>query len=82
MSRTNLLPPYRGCVRAHFEDGPRSFVLAKGATLQALSVQVAKLRRQHHGKLLDITIKFETVPRTDVSRFRRRRSDNVVSLFR
>ena len=55
----NLSPPIRGCVTAIFEDGPHSFVLAKGATLESLSSRLATLRRQHHGKLLDITVKFE-----------------------
>ena len=55
----NPSPPISGCVTAIFEDGPHSFVLAKGATLEGLSSRLATLRRQH-GKLLDINVRFET----------------------
>ena len=56
----NPSPPIRGCVTAIFEDGPHSFVLTKGATLEGLSSRLATLRRQHCGKLLDVTVRFGT----------------------
>ena len=64
MPRRNLLPPYRGYVRANFEDGPHSFTLPKGTTLEELSGHLEELVRPYHGQLLDLIIKFETVPHT------------------
>ena len=58
-------PPAAGFVTALFEDGPHTFVLARGATLAALSRRLASLRRQHHGKLLDISVRFEARPEPD-----------------
>ena len=63
MLNINPSPPSRGCVTAIFEDGPHSFILAKGATLAGLSRRLATLRRGYHGKLLDVTVKFEATQR-------------------
>ena len=63
ISKPSPTPPRRGCVTAIFEDGPQSFDLAKGATLEVLSIHLTALRRPDHGKLLDITVKFEGAPR-------------------
>ena len=62
MLNINPPPPIRGCVTAIFEDGPHTFNLTEDATLEALSARVAVLRRQRHGKLLDITVKFGATP--------------------
>ena len=72
----NPSPPIRGCVTAIFEDGPHSFVLTKGATLEGLSYRLATLRRQHHGKLLDVTVKFGTTHGPADVRHPRRTSGN------
>ena len=59
------LPTARGFVTAHFEDGPHTFMLARGATLAALSHRLASLRQRHHGKLLDISVRFDARPEPD-----------------
>ena len=74
MLSINPSSPIRGCVTAIFEDGPQSFILAKGATLAGLSRRLAIIRRQHHGKLLDITVKFGTRLAPADARRRRRAS--------
>lgn len=71
MLNINPLPPIRGCVTAIFEDGPHNFNLTKDATLEALSARVAVLSRQHHGKLLDITVKFGATRRPSANSLRR-----------
>ena len=55
-------PQRYGRVTALFEDGPHSFILAKDATLAVLSGRLAKLRRQNHGELLNITVRFDAKP--------------------
>ena len=68
-------PQGRGCVTALFEDGAHSFILAKGATLEQLSGRLATLRRQRHGELLDITVRFDSMARgTTGVRVRRKKS--------
>ena len=71
MLNINPSPPIRGCVTAIFEDGPHTFNLTKDATLEALSARVAVLSRQHHGKLLDITVKFGATRRPSANSLRR-----------
>ena len=65
MLNTSTSPPNLGIVTALFEDGPHTFTLARGATLAALSRHLASLRRQHHGKLLDISVRFDARPEPD-----------------
>ena len=55
-------PQRCGRVTALFEDGPHSFILAKDATLAVLSGRLARLRRQNHGKLLTIAVRFDAMP--------------------
>ena len=55
-------PQRCGRVTALFEDGPQSFILAKDATLAVLSGRLARLRRQNHGELLNITVRFDEKP--------------------
>ena len=62
MLNTTHTPQGHGSVTALFEDGPHSFILAKGATLAVLSRRLATLRRQHHGNLLDGTVRFDARP--------------------
>lgn len=57
MLDTTRTPQGNGTVTALFEDGPHSFILAMGTTLAVLSRRLAALRRQHHGKLLDVTVR-------------------------
>ena len=70
MLNINPSPPIRGCVTAIFEAGPH-INLTKDATLEALSARVAVLSRQHHGKLLDITVKFGATRRPSANSLRR-----------
>ena len=71
MLNINPSPPIRGCVTAIFEAGPHTFNLTKDATLGALSARVAVRSRQHHGKLLDITVKFGATRRPSANSLRR-----------
>ena len=80
MLNINPSPPMRGCVTAIFEDGPQSFILANGATLEGLSRRLAFLRREHHGKLLDITVAFGTTPGPVDAGRRRRPSGKSVRI--
>ena len=71
MLNINPSPLSRGCVTAIFEDGPQSFILAKGARLAGLARRLAMLLRQRNGKLLDITVEFETRRRPGANNLRR-----------
>ena len=76
MLNTPTSPTNLGFVTALFEDGPHTFTLARGATLAALSRRLASLRRQHHGKLLDISVRFDLRPETTYNEpARKARSD-------